>query len=197
MQCYKALLVVPHVLVSIKMELPRYSVPSLNALCFNLLKVPSEHGEYQNTLSQCASRHTIVSLFYHQIYGDTATSQSIDELEAAQRYCVQVQHILHDEPYGLARCSRCETIRASGKNVCCYGYPTGLCCGFRQCQGFTVDLSIVLYSVFEKKCASKLSQTTPNEQRSSQAWQLPSAWSSWYQRLPICPSSTRGKSNSF
>ncbi|XP_072253912.1 interferon gamma receptor 2 [Leuresthes tenuis] len=48
-----------------------------------------------------------------QIYGDTAASEFMDKLEAEQRYCVQVQHIVYGKPYGLASCRRCETVRAS------------------------------------------------------------------------------------
>ncbi|KAM4558262.1 interferon gamma receptor 2 [Odontesthes bonariensis] len=71
---------------------------------------------------------------------DAAASESLSELEAGQRYCVQVQHILWDEPFGPAGCSQCETVRASD-----YLKQAAIIAGVVVAVGLVVLVPVVAY----------------------------------------------------
>lgn len=52
-----------------------------------------------------------------QEFKDSTSSLTLRPLEAGQRYCVQVEYILHNLPVGPPRCPLCETVPQTGVQV--------------------------------------------------------------------------------
>lgn len=52
-----------------------------------------------------------------QMYRDAASSDIISPLEEGQRYCVQVQYLIMNKPFGLASCIQCELVPESGNST--------------------------------------------------------------------------------
>lgn len=45
-----------------------------------------------------------------QLYEDSPSTHTLPKLQEGQRYCIQVEFILHDKPVGLPTCPQCELI---------------------------------------------------------------------------------------